>query len=392
MTFLVVLLAGFTVLVFIPVSLLALQVAMAVAARRMPATMTASRPRVAVLVPAHNEAAIIADTLASVLPQIAKGDRVLVIADNCSDDTASIARKLGAMVVERNDPAHRGKDHALDFGVRQLRQDPPDVVIIIDADCLVHPGTIDRLARACASISRPVQALYEMRSPVGADPKIRIAEFAWIVKSQVRPLGNLRLGIPCQLMGTGMAFPWEAISKVALVSGYLAEDMKFGVDLALAGYPALFCPEARVTSYFPRDMDAADTQRTRWEHGHLNVILREVPRLLADSLRRRNPGLLGLAADLAVAPLTLLALIVVLMLPLNMMLLMIAGTGWPLFLSLATFGLFSVSVFAAWHGWGRKVISFLSLLMVPYYMLSKIPLYLRFLTRRQSAWIKTGRN
>ncbi|MHB1140948.1 MAG: glycosyltransferase family 2 protein [Sulfuricaulis sp.] len=380
------------ILIAVLVTLLSIQVLMALPGRRPRPLPPGRRPSAGILIPAHDEAAVIAETLGSILPQLATGDRMLVIADNCSDETASIARQLGAEVVERTDPERRGKDYALDFGVHRLRDNPPEVIIIIDADCQVHPGTIDRLARVCNETSHPVQALYRMRSPAGAGPKTRIAEFAWIVKNQVRPLGNLRLGLPCQLMGTGMAFPWVAISNAALVSGHLAEDMKFGIDLALAGYPAVFCPDATVTSYFPCERTAVSAQRMRWEHGHLSVILHELPRMLARALSKRDIRLLGLAADLMVPPLSLLVLFNAAVFLLSLMLFLYEGIVWPFHLSLIALGFFGVVIAMAWHCWGRKIVSFPQLLIVPFYMLSKIPLYLRFLTGRQRAWIKTRRD
>jgi cellulose synthase/poly-beta-1,6-N-acetylglucosamine synthase-like glycosyltransferase len=379
-------------LIMVPVLVLLLQVLMALLVRQPKPFLQSRRLPVGILIPAHDEAVVIAATLGSILPQLARGDRVLVVADNCSDETAVIARKLGAEVVERTDLDRRGKGFALDFGVRRMRDDPPEVVIIIDADCQVHPGTIDRLARICVETSRPVQALYLMRSPEVAGLKTHIAEFAWAVKNQVRPLGYHRLGLPCQLMGTGMAFPWSAISNVALASGHIVEDMKFGIDLALAGYPAVFCPDATVTSYFPSDKAAESTQRMRWEHGHLSVILHEFPRLLAGAFRERNVGLLGLAVDLVMPPLSLLALIVTAIFSLNLVIFLVEDLAWPLNLSMITFGLFGIAIVIAWYGWGRRIISFLSLLMIPFYILSKIPLYLRFLTKRQSTWVKTGRD
>ena len=379
-------------LIMVPVMVLLLQVLMALLACRPRPLPQNRRPPVGILIPAHDEAVVIAATLGSILPQLVEGDRVLVVADNCSDETAAIARKLGAQVVERTDLERRGKGYALDFGVRRMRDDPPEVVIIIDADCLVHPGTIDRLARTCVETSLPVQALYLMLSPQGAGLKTHIAEFAWVVRNQVRPLGYHRLGLSCQLMGTGMAFPWAAISNTVLASGHIVEDMKFGIDLALAGYPAVFCPEATVTSFFPSDQSAEYTQRTRWEHGHLSMILHEFPRLLACAFRERNARLLGLAVDLVVPPLSLLALIVIAISSLNLIFFLFEGIVWPLNLSLVTLGLFAIAITIAWYGWGRKIISFLSMLIIPFYILSKAPLYFRFLTKRQKSWVKTGRD
>ncbi len=257
----------------VPVSVLFVQVLAALPAYQPRAMPSGRRPSVAVLVPAHNEALMIADTLRAIVPQLVAGDRLLVVADNCSDDTAKIAVAAGAEVIERFDSERRGKGYALDFGVRHLERNPPEVVLIIDADCAIDSGAIDRLARLCLETGRPVQALYLMHSPEGAGLKTRIAEFAWLVKNHVRALGFHRLGLPCQLMGTGMAFPWAAISTAALASGHIVEDLKLGIDLARAGTPALFCPEARVTSYFPATAEGIAGQRTRWEHGHLGVIL-----------------------------------------------------------------------------------------------------------------------
>jgi cellulose synthase/poly-beta-1,6-N-acetylglucosamine synthase-like glycosyltransferase len=392
MTALSALLGTLVALMLVPVTVLLVQVLMALTAYRPRPLPQSRRPPLGILIPAHDEAVVIASTLGSIFPQLAEGDRVLVVADNCTDETAAIARKLGAEVVERADREYCGKGYALDFGVHQMRDDPPEMVIIIDADCQVQPGAIDRLACTCVETSRPVQALYLMHSPEGAGLKTRITEFAWVVKNQVRPLGYHRLGLPCQLMGTGMAFPWSAIANSTLASGHIVEDMKFGIDLALAGYPAVFCPDAKVTSYFPSDKTAEGTQRTRWEHGHLSMILHEFPRLLACAFWERNVRLLGLAMDLVVPPLSLLALMVTAMCSLNLLFFLFEDITWPLNLSLITLGLFASVIAIAWYGWGRKVISFLSMLTIPFYMLSKIPLYLRFLTKRQKSWVKTERD
>ena len=381
----------FATLLMMPVMVLLIQVLMALPTYR-PRILPCSRPRVGILIPAHDEAAVIAETLGSILPQCTEGDRVLVVADNCFDETAAIARKLHVEVVERDDPDHRGKGYALDFGMQQLHDDPPDVVIMVDADCQVHPGTIERLARACVETSRPIQALYLMRSAPCAKSKMHISEFAWVMRNHIRPLGNHRLGLPCQLMGAGMAFPWSAINKVTLASGHIAEDMKLGVDLALADYPAIFLPDALVTSHFPEKKMAEGEQRVRWEHGHLSVILDEVPQMLLRALQERNLAVLGLAIDLMVPPLSLLALFVSVVLFASLMLFLSASIIWPLYLSLLSSGVFAMAVAMAWVGWGRTIVPFRQLLAIPFYMISRVPLYLRFMTDRQKAWIKTRRN
>src|SRR5205823_60556 len=87
---------------------------------------------------------------------------------------------------------------AMPPGGRHSERRPADVVIIVDPDCQLEPCAIDWLARLCSRTERPVQALYLMRSPEEAPLRTRIAEFAWIVRNHVRPLGYHRLGLPCR--------------------------------------------------------------------------------------------------------------------------------------------------------------------------------------------------
>src|SRR5437762_2498433 len=77
------------------------------------------------------------------------GDRVLVVADNCTDATAAVAREHGVDVVDRFDETRRGKGFALDFGLRALDEisSAPPIVVMLDADCMLAPGALDALAR-----------------------------------------------------------------------------------------------------------------------------------------------------------------------------------------------------------------------------------------------------
>jgi hypothetical protein len=101
----------------------------------LPKHRSGERGKVAVLIPAHNEQLLIGQTLQRLLPQITAVDRVLVVADNCTDKTALMARSHGVEVLERHDTQNRGKGFALAAGVAHLAADPPDVVIVFDADC-----------------------------------------------------------------------------------------------------------------------------------------------------------------------------------------------------------------------------------------------------------------
>lgn len=378
----------------LPVLVLCLQVLLAHGGRRE-APAPAARPDdadVAVLIPAHDEAAGIEATLHCLRAQLRATDRVLVVADNCSDDTAALARRAGAEVVERSHAVNRGKGFALDFGVRHLSARPPSMVVVVDADCLLDAGALETLASLCSSSGRPVQALYEMNAPAGSGLRARVSAFAWRVRNRVRPLGWWVVGAPCQLMGTGMAFPWSLLRDAPLASGHIAEDVQLGADLALRGRAPLFAPKARVTSTFPEGDAAAASQRKRWEHGNLALMFAHGPRLVAAGLRRADAHLLALAADLMVPPLALLV-----QLQLGLML-FAALARWlgagalPLAISAGALALLVLSILAAWRLAGRDIIALSELLLTaPAYALRKLPMYAAFLWKRQSTWVRAKR-
>jgi cellulose synthase/poly-beta-1,6-N-acetylglucosamine synthase-like glycosyltransferase len=360
--------------------------------RRRPRALAASRPRVAIVVPAHDEETGIAQTLATLSPQLCPSDRLIVVADNCSDQTASIAASAGAEVLERHSLTHRGKGYALDHGVRHLAANPPDVVVFVDADCRMGDGAIDRVASLAHATGDPIQALYLMHAPDGAGIGTRIAAFAWAVKMQLRAVGLNRLGLPCQLAGTGMAIPWRLAVGLDLATGHIVEDMKMGVDLAHRGHPPRLCPEAKVESWFPSSPVGQRNQRARWEHGHLGVILGEGPRLLLRSVLRLDVRLLALTLDLLVPPLALLVLSIAGATSLAAVMALVGQSTLPLALTLGSGIALGVTVLMAWIRVGRHILTPRELIRIPLYALGKIPLYLRFFLKRQIGWVRTQRD
>jgi glycosyltransferase involved in cell wall biosynthesis len=357
------------------------------------AVSVAKCPRIAVVVPAHDESAVIGRAIGSIRAQLPPAGRLLVVADNCTDNTARLAMTLGAEVVERRDTARLGKGYALDCGVRFLaRTDPPDVVVFVDADCEVSAGALDRIAGLSLASGDPVQARYVMLSPLSGGSLERIAQFAWRVKTELRPLGSRWFGLPCQLMGTGMAFPWSVLSMVDLATGHLAEDQKLGVDLALAGKAPIFCCDAQVTSWFPAGRKAERGQRQRWELGHLAMIREYVPRLLARAVSRRSASLAFLALDLSVPPLALFTLLLAAALCVGFAWLVETAHAMLFVIALLSSVLFGCCITLAWWRTGRDIVSPRDLLAVPVYCALKVPSLVRFLARRPLDWIRTERS
>jgi cellulose synthase/poly-beta-1,6-N-acetylglucosamine synthase-like glycosyltransferase len=380
----------------VPVAIFVLEIgAGIIAARRLPSPIDGSRkdyPSVAFLVPAHDEAAGIRSTIADIQKQMRSCDRLLVVADNCADDTAAEARAAGAEVIERNEPAKRGKGFALDWGIRHLGADPRQITVVVDADCRLANRAVENLARICAATDRPVQASYLMRMPARSEVNHQVAEFAWRVKNWLRPLGLYSLNLPCQLTGTGMAFPWKIIRSATLANAQIVEDMKLGLDLALAGHPPLFCPTALVTSEFAKSAKGSGTQRQRWEQGHIALIFKLAPRLFAAAAFRRDPKLLAITLDLIVPPLSLLALLVLSTFGLSLPLAILGHSFAAPAVAAINLVALAIATLLAWLKCGRDVVPASAIVLIPSYVLRKLRLYALLVSGRvDSKWTRTER-
>jgi len=352
------------------------------------------RPRLAVLVPAHNESRGVLPTLADIRAQLEAGDRLLVIADNCGDDTADVARGAGADVIERHDLQLRGKGYALEFGMRHLAGDPPEVVIIVDADCRLGEDAVAKLATCCAASGRPAQAQNLMKAPPEASGvNHRFAEFAWLIRNHVRLLGLTAVGLPCNVRGTGMALPWHAANTVGLGSGALVQDAKLGIELAERGHLAVYCPLARIESHFPYSVEGVVAQRQRWELGSLQIIRKEVPRLLVAAMRRGDVGLLALALDTLVPPIGLLLglLVVGLVITGGAALTGLASGAAAVLLAWAVATLMG-AILVAWAAFGRAVLPASDAVHVLKFLGLKLLIYKPLLTGQKTSWTRTHRD
>jgi cellulose synthase/poly-beta-1,6-N-acetylglucosamine synthase-like glycosyltransferase len=349
------------------------------------------RPKTTILVPAHNEAEQIKEVLEVVLKQITERDKVIVIADNCHDNTAELARATGATVLERENLIERGKGYALDYAMKYIQDDPPEVIVVLDGDCIIEPDTIKRITCKAIATGRPVQATYLMEQPEEPSLKDNVSMFSIKVKNLVRQLGLNRLGWHCLLTGSGMAFPWPLISQVSLAGSKTTDDMQLTVDLALAGSTPIFCEEALVVGRLMKDQDA-QSQRSRWEHGHLEMILVEVPRLLKEFATSGRFAALAMALDIAIPPLSLLVMAWMVSMIIAW-LAIIGGVSFTPAIIVAVAGAFLMTgVFLAWVKFGRSDLPLKNLIAIPFYILSKIPIYLKFLVKPQSRWLKTERD
>ena len=353
-------------------------------------------PRTTILIPAHDEETTIARTLSGLLDAIAEETAmsILVVADNCSDATARIAREHGVNVVERSDAERRGKGYALAHGRDHLASLPaderPEAVIVLDADCRSDRASLALLARQAHALQVPVQASNLLASHPGAPPMVQISNFAMLVKNLVRARGMNRIGGGITLFGTGMGFPWPIFATAALASGDLVEDMKLALDLAQEGRKVQLVERARILSEPAASADMS-AQRSRWEHGFLQTALSQALPLVARGVFGLSRHLFAIGMHLLVPPLALLFMLSFACLLTAALLALFSASLAPASVLLGAILAGLGAVVLAWRKEGRKTLTSHAILRVPGYVLWKIPLYLRFFRNRRTGWNRTRR-
>ncbi len=265
--------------------------------------------RMRFVVPAHNESAGIAATVRSLLGVDYPGQLfdIVVVADNCNDDTADQARRAGATVLERQNAELRGKGYALDFAFNALPEDM-DAVVVIDADTLVSPNILRAFAARRDLGAHAVQADYAVRNP-DASWRTRLIAIAFGSFHIVRSRARERLSVSCGLRGNGMCFSASLLKEVPHKAYSVVEDVEYGLRLGRAGYRVFYADEAHVYGEMVTSGGAANSQRRRWEEGRRLLIQQHSRKLLVAAFTERKPVLLDLACDLLIPPLSRLAVL-----------------------------------------------------------------------------------
>jgi 1,2-diacylglycerol 3-beta-glucosyltransferase len=289
----------------------------AAATRRRPAVTDGLQgPSLLFLVPAHDEALLIRDCLGSFgahrYPESLI--RVVVIADNCVDETAAIVRAAGFECLERIDIDRRGKPHAITWALEQLPIAEFDAVIIIDADTVIERDFGKRLASAAPLRGKAVQAWHDVSNP---------GESALTRMAQVFAAGRYRFGfrlkssagINVPIMGNGMCIGTDVLRKHGWQAYSICEDWEMYALLTQAGVAIEYVPGLRVFSQEARSLNQGASQRKRWTAGKLQVLFSLAPRILRNR-RIRVLQKLDAAAELtAPGPVVLLAVVLLLSLP-----------------------------------------------------------------------------
>ncbi len=346
---------------------------------------------IAVVVPAHNESCHIKQTLDNISEQLRETDRLIVVADNCTDDTAAVAKRCGAQIIIRDAPDRRGKGYALQFAIDHLGEAPPDCIVFLDADCLISKNAIQQLAAIATGNGRPAQALYLMAPPEDPSPRDSVAAFAWVMVNRVRMAGLSAIGDVTRFTGAGLALPWACARKLDFGGGDITEDLVMSLKMAKAKIPATFAPTVTVTSRFPGAFDASVTQRARWEHGSLSVLATRAIPSLASGVSHGDPRLVLLALDALIPPLVVLAAVLIAALLVSAAAIPLSGAA-PFFMAFFAVGLFAVTLTASWIRYGRDMLPLEKLWALAPFLLQKIKIYGNRGRESSKTWTRTDRD
>lgn len=355
---------------------------------------TSSYLNFAILIPAHDEIVVLGTLLECLAGLEYAKDRyaVYVVADNCTDATAELARASGMVgVYERFDQEKRGKGYALNWLLQKLEQDNLiyDAYVFLDADAVVEPSFLQIMNRELTQGVQALQARYSVLN-ITESPSTALRWIAFALMSYVRQLGRRGLGACSTLTGNGMCFtrgllqrhPWQAFS--------LTEDYQYYLTLVQHGERIRYVPEAVVRVQMPTTFAQMRTQDIRWESSEGGQPLwRTAFNLLGAGLRYRDWRRIEATAELLTPPLSLLV---------SSCLLMLMASLFLWFPPALLTGLLLISGLMCYIGTALYLLRpprsvYLALLYAPGFVIWKLWVYfvLRRSKKHTGTWVRTSR-
>ncbi len=343
----------------------------------------------AIIIPAHNESTGILRTLNN-LKYLASKDGhtdIIVVADNCDDDTADIATKAGVRVLTRQNPELRGKGYALDYAFHALESENYAGYIVVDADTEAQDNFLTVIRQHFAAGAQVIQTRYGVLNS-HESLRTQILEIALAAFNVLRPLGRHQANLSAGILGNGFALRKNVLAQVPYTATSVVEDVEYHLHLISAGYQVEFANETQVYGEMPSTEQQSRTQRSRWEGGRLRMLV-DFGGSLAKLCFKGNFRFAEPLFDLLLLPLAYHVLLLLLPLPL----VLITGSELLLVASFVSLLIVVMHVMAAIHvaglGWDRLLV----LCRVPFYLLWKIRMIGRTVrtARKDSDWVRTER-
>jgi cellulose synthase/poly-beta-1,6-N-acetylglucosamine synthase-like glycosyltransferase len=355
-------------------------------------TAGTGRPRLLVLVPAHNEELLIEPCVRSLRSQRYPSSHlaVVVIADNCTDSTAAIARSAGARCLERSDLERKGKPRAIEWALTQIDYKSYEAVVIVDADTVVDPNFASVLGRVPDLRNKAVQAFHGVRNP-GDSALTRMGAVFATARYQFEFRLKSAAGLNVPLMGNGMCIGTEVLAERGWTAFSICEDWEMYAQLTERGVRIEGRPNARLYSQEARSLSQSASQRRRWAAGKLSVLGYLARPLIKSKKINFHQKLDVMAELLAVGPAVHLAGVSVLVAA--TLLLNVPGATWlalALSASIARLGLYTAAAIRIDPAPLRALSAFAFL---PYYAVWRLLLQLSALRMLgEQPWVRTERH
>jgi cellulose synthase/poly-beta-1,6-N-acetylglucosamine synthase-like glycosyltransferase len=338
---------------------------------------------ITVLIPAHNEEALIGRCIRSVLVAADAATEVRVVAHNCTDATAVAAEAAGAKVLVLNDPSQTGKGSALSCGFTAALAGHSQAVLVIDADSVIDAGLIAAVRKRLQAGARALQCRYEVHNSQDSQ-RTRLMTLAFCGVNVIRPRGRARLGLSAGILGNGFALHRQVLTHTPYNAQSVVEDLEYHLALVRAGIRVEFIDSAAVRGEMPVSTTGARAQRARWEGGRLRMMRRWALKLLGGVFRghvRQIEPLLDLLA-LPIASEVILLLIAACL-----------PVSWLRLYALAAFAVLQFHITAAAIKGPGFWTAMKALSIVPSYVLWKLWIFPEIwrTSRRNAEWVRTQR-
>ncbi|MBL8149220.1 MAG: glycosyltransferase family 2 protein [Blastocatellia bacterium] len=341
--------------------------------------------KLAIVIPAHNEETSVSQTVSSILKcrTLRHTVSVVVLADNCTDNTVEVAKQAGARVIVRNDLRKKGKGFALEYAFGILLAEDIDAVVVVDADTEVKTDMVEQFCKKFSEGADAVQCYYGVNNSSDSF-RTRLMNVALLAFNRLRPLGRQRLGLSVGVLGNGFGLTRKTLLSVPYTASSVVEDLEYHLKLVKAGCKVEFIDTTAVYAEMPAAGRGVKTQRARWEGGRLRILVEHAPELVREVTRGRIAAIEPLL-DLMLLPLAFHCLLL----------------GISLFTPITVVKLYAVSslVLVLLHILAAVVIGkgswkdLASLLTAPFYILWKLTIIpaLIVASRKDASWIRTTR-
>ena len=267
------------------------------------------------IIPAHNEEAVVANLIESLKKQTYNKDLydIYVIADNCTDNTAKVAKQAGAIVYERFDETKKTKGYALNWFLQQkIKEDAPyDAFFIFDADNIVDKDFIKNMNKKLCQGEDVVQGYRDIKNPSDNWISSGYALFYWTMH-RFYHLARYNLGLSPLLNGTGFMVRFDVVKPQGWDTVTLTEDIEFSLKRIIAGKKLGWATDAIVYDEQPTGFKQSWSQRSRWTVGHMQCI-KEYTKPLAQAAKKNKTmmnfdGLLYIVGSIPMFVITLILL------------------------------------------------------------------------------------